>query len=411
MKKLGITIGLCLVMVSSFGQKKTVTEALRLAKDAAKPNFEEARTKIKSALQHPETKDDAKTWFTAGQIENYQFDKENTKLILGQQPDEPVMYNALYEVFPYFLKTYELDQLPDEKGKIKPKFTKDMKSITKANLPYYINGGAYYYEQSNYRRAYDFFDQYVNISDSRLMKDGVSANTTAAIDSNYIFANYYAAVAATTFDHQTAVNAIKRASKFDFKRNDLFQLLFETYKNEDDTVNMEKTLIDALTLFPNDEFFLIHLAVLYIEAEKNDKAINYILTAIKNDPSNNQYYDVAGYIYENGFNDNAKAEEYYKKAVELNGESADSNSNLGRIYFNQAVSQLNAALEIADVKKYNEEREKAKELFRKALPYYEKAYQINPEPMDYKIALRSIYYNLEIGDKLEEIIKALGDEE
>ena len=409
MKKLGFTIGLCLVMVTSFGQKKTVADALKFAKDTSKPNFEEARAKIKSALEHPETKDDARTWFTAGQIENYQFDKESTKQILGQQPNEAVMYNALYEVFPYFLKAYELDKLPDEKGKVKPKFTKDMKSIMKANMPYYMNGGIYFYDQSNYKRAYEFFDMYVNISDSRLMKEGEAP--TAAIDSNYLYANYYAAIAASTCDHETAVNAMKRASKIDFKRDEVFMYLFEAYKNEKDTVNMEQTLLEALAVYPNNEFFLISLTVLYIEAEKNDKALNYILTAIKNDPSNYQYYDVAGYIYENGFNDLAKAEENYIKSVELNGESADSNSNLGRIYFNQAVVQLNAALEIADVRKYNEERDKAKDLFRKAQPYYEKAYQINPEPMDFKIALRSIYYNLEIGDKLEEIIKALGDDE
>ena len=42
----------------------------------------------------------------------------------GQQPNEPVMYEALYGILPYFRKAYELDQLPNEKGKVKPKYTK-----------------------------------------------------------------------------------------------------------------------------------------------------------------------------------------------------------------------------------------------------------------------------------------------
>ena len=81
------------------------------------------------ALENPETKDDAKTWYVAGFIEDQQFNAERAKQILGQQPNEPVMYEALYGILPYFQKAYELDQLPNEKGKVKPKYTKDIKSI------------------------------------------------------------------------------------------------------------------------------------------------------------------------------------------------------------------------------------------------------------------------------------------
>ena len=40
----------------------------------------------------------------------------------------------------YFQKAYELDQLPNEKGKVKPKYTKDIKSILSANHVYLFNG-------------------------------------------------------------------------------------------------------------------------------------------------------------------------------------------------------------------------------------------------------------------------------
>ena len=125
------------------------------------PDFSEARTLIKGALENPETKDDAKTWYVAGFIEDQQFSNERTKQVLGQQPDEPVMYEALGSILPYFEKAYELDQLPNEKGKVKPKFTKDIKGILGANHVYYINGGAYYFDQKDYNKAYDFFEQYL----------------------------------------------------------------------------------------------------------------------------------------------------------------------------------------------------------------------------------------------------------
>jgi tetratricopeptide (TPR) repeat protein len=411
MKTLGITLGLCLLASVSFGQKKAVSDALKLAKDA-KPNFAEARTTIKKALENDETKNEAKTWYTAGQIEDLQFTVENTKQLMGAQPDEAAMYHALMNIYPYFVKACELDNRPDAKGKVKPKFAKDIKSTLRANLPYYINGGAYFFEQRDYKKSYEFFNQYIEIADSPLMKEGEKpTEPTETTDSTYIYATYYAAIAASQLDDRaTAIEAMKRACQIDYKRNDMMQYLAEEYKNAEDTVNLEKALEDGLAIFPKEPYFILNLVNIYINSNRNEKAIEYIITAIRNDPNNAQLYDVAGRVYESGLKNYDKAEEYFKKAIELDGENAESQSSLGRIYFNQGVNQLENANNIADVKKYNEEKEKAKDLFRKALPYFEKAFQLNKEASDNKMALRSIYYNLDMGDKFDEMDKIMNGE-
>jgi tetratricopeptide (TPR) repeat protein len=407
MKKLFFTIGLCLAVSVAFGQKKAVANALKLAKDA-KPNFGEARTLIKSALENAETKNDAKTWYTAGQIENAVIDAEITKQVLGKQPDEAVMFVALENLYPFFSRAYELDNLPDEKGKVKPKYTKDMKAILKADLPYYINGGAYFFEKGDYRKAHNFFNDYIEISDSRLMKEGEKVDLAAPVDSNYIFANYYAAVASSLLnDHPVAIAAMSRASKQDYKQNEVFQYLAEEYRIAGDTANFEATLGEALAIFPKEPFYILNLINIYIHTGRNEKALEYINTAIVNDPNNADLYDVAGRIYESSFNNVDKAEEYFKKAIEADGENAETQSNLGRIYFNKGVNQLDLANAIQDAKKYNEEKDKALDLFRKALPYFEKSFELNPNTMEIKIALRSIYYNLNMGDKLAEIEKLI----
>ena len=407
MKKLVFTLGLCLVAAISFGQKKAVNDALKMSKDS-KPNFTEARTLIKGALDHAETKEDPKTWFTAGQIEGTQFDQENTKLLLGQQPNDAVMYEALGAIYPYFLKAYELDKRPDAKGKVKPKYTKDMKSIMKANMPYYMNGAVYYHEQNEYKKALDFFNQIIEIHDGQMMSEDRKADDP--VDSVYIYANYYAAIAASlTKDQAATIAAMTRASKIDFRRNDMIQYLSEEYKNAQDTVNWEKTLVEGLALYPEEETFLFGLIQIYLNTNRNDKALEFITTALNNNPNNAQLHHVAGRIHEFGTVDLAKAEESYKKSIEIDGKNEEALSSMGRIFFNQAVSRLDEANNISDVKKYNEEKEKAKDLFRKALPYFEEAFKINPDANDSKIALRSIYYNLDMGDKFEEIEKLMND--
>ena len=359
MKKVLLTAALCMAFSASFAQKKAVSEAQSLAKGTT-PNFEEARSVIKGALENAETKDQAKTWYVAGFIEDQQFSTERTKQMLGNQPNEVVMYDALAKILPYFEKAYELDQQPNEKGKIKPKFTKDIKSILSANHVYYINGGAYYFDQKDYQKAYDFFQQYLEISDHPMFKD----TPTAARDSNFMTVQFYAAVAATQLkDSQKAIAALERAKNTDYRQNDVYQYLCYEYEQAKDTVNLERTLKEGMEKFPDEKYYMLSLINNYIYSNRNEQAIEYLNSAIQKEPNNAQLYDVMGRVYETGVKDYAKAEEYFKKAVELDGENPDILANLGRVYYNQGVNKLGEANSITDSQKYQEESAKAKALF------------------------------------------------
>ena len=400
MKRLLLTVALCVAASSaSFAQKKAVKEAQGIAK-GDKADFTEARALIKGALENPETKDDAQAWYVAGFIEDQQFSAERTKQILGQQPNEPVMYEALGAILPYFKKAYELDQLPNEKGKIKPKYSKDIKSILGADHVYFFNGGAYYFDQKDYKKAYDFFNQYLEISELPMFE----GTQTAEKDSTFMTVQFYAAVAATQLqDSPIAIKALERAKSSDFRLNDVYQYLSYEYKQAGDSVNYVKALEEGYAKFPNEEFFLMSLIDAYIQSSQNEKAISYLNTAIAQKPSDSQLYHALGIVYETGIKDYAKAEETFKKALEVNPESVESMSALGRIYYNQAVNKQGEANMINDSKKYQEELTIAKDLFKQALPYFQKAHEMKPSESEYMVALRGIYYNLNMGPELEAI--------
>ncbi|WP_099465678.1 MULTISPECIES: tetratricopeptide repeat protein [Parabacteroides] len=399
MKRVLLTVALCVAASASFAQKKAVNEAQSIAK-GDKPDFTEARTLIKGALENPESKDDPKTWYVAGFIEDQQFSNERTKQVLGQQPNEPVMYEALGNVLPYFKKAYELDQLPNEKGKVKPKFTKDIKGILGANHLYYINGGAYYFDQKDYPKAYDFFQQYLEISDLPMFK----GEQVAEKDSNYMTVQFYAAVAATQLgDSQKAIAALERAKNTDYRANDVYQYLCYEYEQAKDTVNLEKILEEGRIKFPDEKYYLMSLINNYIYSDRNEKAIEYLNTAIAKDPNNPELYNVMGRVYETGLKDYDNAEKFFRKALEFNPDYTDALSNLGRIFYNQGVNKQGEANMINDSKQYQEELAKAKDLFKKALPYYEKAHQLKPEDKEYMTALRGIYYNLNMGKEFDAI--------
>ena len=402
MKRVLLTVALCVAASASFAQKKVVNEAQSIAK-GSNADFGEARTLIKGALENPETKDDAKTWYVAGFIEDQQFNAERAKQILGQQPNEPDMYEALYGILPYFQKAYELDQLPNEKGKVKPKYTKDIKSILSANHVYLFNGGAYYFDKQEYKKAYDFFNQYVEISELPMF----AGTQTAEKDSTFMTVQFYAAAAASLAkDSRLAIAALERAKNTPYRQYDVYQYLCYEYgeaRTAQDSVMLEKTFEEGMQVFPDSAFFLNNLINTYIYSNRNEKALEMLNVAIQKNPNDANLYNVMGRVYETGLKDYANAEKNFQIALEKDPNLTDALSNIGRIYYNQGVNKLSEANMINDSKKYQEELGMAKDLFKKALPYYKKAHEAEPEKMDNMIALRGIYYNLNMGPELEAI--------
>ncbi len=403
MKKLSLTLTLCLVAGLSFGQKKAVSEAKNEIK-GDKPNITEARNLIKGALENPETKDLAETWFVAGNIENKQFDIERTKQLLNQAPNDKVMYEALGAILPYYKKADELDQLPNEKGKVKPKHRKDIKAIVLANRPYYINGGAYYFEENDYQKAYDFFSDYLNIPNLPMFQGEKFEE-----DSTYIQIKYYAAISASQMkDSEKAIAAYEDLKKYDYKSNEVYQFLCYEYEQAKDTVNLIKTLKEGVEKFPDEPYYLLTLINQYIYTNQNDEAIDYLNEAIARKPNEAQLHDVLGRIYENK-KEYPKATECFEKALSLDPNYTDAIGNLGRIYFNEAVEAQSAANMITDNSEYKKAKDKARDLFKKAQPYFEKAHQLKPDNRDYMIALRGIYYSLDMGDEFDAIEAKLAE--
>ncbi|MDR0231700.1 MAG: hypothetical protein LBI82_06220 [Dysgonamonadaceae bacterium] len=401
MKKLSLTIVLCLTVALSFGQKKAVADVKREIGNA-KPNIEDARNLIKGAMQDPETMDNAETWFVAGKVEDKQFSMEQQKELLGQTPDELVMYSALQRIKPFFLVADSLDQLPDAKGKVKPKFRKDMKSILLANRLHYLNAGGFFYNKGDYENAFDMFNQFFSMPKMNMFEgENIAVNDTA-----YAQFRYYAGLALAQFSTDTT----KIISYFESIKNnngyneeDVLKFLSSLYEQTNNTVGMVNTLREGVERFPNDSFFMLSLINHYIYSDQGDAAIKMITKAIELSPNNAELYNVLGIVFENSKKDNDAAKANYEKALSIDPNYVEAIGNLGRIFYNRAVEAQVAANEISDNKKYEAARAQAMDMFREALPFFERAHQLRPEDRDYMIALSRIYYVLNMGDKYDEI--------
>src|SRR5665647_914548 len=127
MKKLILSLFLVISFTFSYAQKSNVSKAKNKALMES-PDFAGAREAIKLAIQDSTTKNDANTYYIAGLIGYKENDALYQKALLNQPFDKDVKGQAILESYDYLLKSAKLDSLPNEKGKIKPRFTKDIKA-------------------------------------------------------------------------------------------------------------------------------------------------------------------------------------------------------------------------------------------------------------------------------------------
>lgn len=121
------------------------------------------------------------------------------------------------------------------------------------------------------------------------------------------------------------------------------------------------------------------------------------------------YKTYAALVLENGNTEKAKS--VYAKARKLFPNDEDLKSDELKLYFNlgynalandkDIVDEINSNLD--DKEKYDELMQKRKEMYKGALPFFEKAYGIMPSDGDTKKMLVLCYETLEMKDKAEAV--------
>ncbi len=415
MKKTALTVVLLLSVICAFGQKSAVKQALREANKFENPNFQEARNLISAALENPETMNNANTWYTAGTIETKIYDTDLAKKQLGQPlSDEGAMYEALVKSYDYYLKAVSLDSLPNEKGKIKPVYTKKVKKTLVQNINGYLNAAAHYYNSGNFQGAYDAWGIFLEIPQLPFMQ----GESGLPHDSIYAEIRFNRAVAAiNTGDTNLKLEALNAAKEDKGETQmTIYNTLITEYEMLRDTVNLENILEEAEATFKNtlveaidnqgnpikdengnvvmrkENNYTLKLVNIYIFKGEYNKAIEKLDNVLAEDPENAEFWNVKGNLYEQTNTDQAIA--CFEKAVQINPDYADAIGNIGRIYFNQAVQKNNDVSTLSNAEYLKVRESEILPLFRKALPYYEKAYKLDSTNGDYRYALRSIFYNL-----------------
>lgn len=165
MKKISL-IGLSLFVAFAAVAQTTVVKDVERALKASKPDYAKALVDIKPALTNPETAETMMPWYLAGKAGMGLFEQFYTQEALGQAlttDQKNKAGTAFVDGCNSFIKAIHLDSLPDAKGKIKPKKSKEMQKAMFNNYNNIYTAAVFLMQASNYEGAYDAWELYVTL--------------------------------------------------------------------------------------------------------------------------------------------------------------------------------------------------------------------------------------------------------
>lgn len=412
MKKVLLMMAVVLISSCGYAQKKMVSSAKNKAMNTESPDFEGARADIKQALENEETKDQANTWYVAGLIGYKENEYAMVQQQLGKVKDDDKVGQAVVESYKYWLRADEIAMTPvlDKKGR-EVVDQKTRKQIADKMAEYYrtqelVKYGIYLNDKRDYSAAYDVFMLHLAIPDLPMMQNEKYQKEMPR-DTVYLQYKYYAGIFATQSErHQEAIAIYESMKDGDYEPITINQFLYQEYLALKDTVNFVRVLQEAVGKYPQEPWFLQNLINFYIFSGQEQMAINYLNEAIEREPNVAQYHHIKGNLDENAKNYEAALADF-DAALAINPNLADAYAGKGRVYYNQAVKMDEDAAYISDGKAYKAALAARDEMYRKALPFFEKAHEVDAKNRDYMVVLKGLYYRFGMMDKNAAIIEEM----
>ncbi len=240
MKKLSV-LGVCLFAgLTAVAQNSLVKEVEREMKSSV-DKYPEKLDKLKPAFTNEETAGHAYVWFVAGKGGMDFYDNQEVMKKMGKQVDDKVIGNALMNSFDYLLKALPLDSIPNEKGKIKPKYSKDAINLIKNHHKDLNVAAVNLWQVADYPDAYKAWEMYMAIPSNPVLGENAPAALPDSSASDIYYNMGLAAWQANQFDD--ALNAFDNAIAKGYTKKNIYDYAIAVaYNNNHDAAKMASSL-------------------------------------------------------------------------------------------------------------------------------------------------------------------------
>ncbi len=397
MKKYSVAAAMIALSMGSFAQKanlKATDNALYEPVDLA-----EARKNIEPAMSHPETSTLAKTFNLAGKTYFLSY-KE-----LANGSNKAEIKDYLIKSTDAYFKAWILDQAPNEKGKVKPAYEKEIKNKLTQLQEFLIGEGNNCYTSQDYKGAVALWTKYMEIPNSPAM----AGTPKDSIYNDIYFFAINAAMLDEDLKKKEAITMMEDFKNVNHKdASKMYDWLYQSYIEQGDTVKAVNTLKDGIAKDPNNKYLFGSLINYYISSKKVDDAIKYLDEAIAKNPKDVQYQIVKGNALMQA-KDYDKAISAFNAAIAIDANNFEAYSGIGTVYVAKGQDLYNEAgkIPVKQKAKYDAAVKTAKAEFQKAVEPLEKAHSIDAKNFSNLQMLRSVYMQLNDGAKADAIQKEI----
>lgn len=427
-KRLFLSVTLMLAVAVAFGQtlsKDQLKEMRRqkkalmgLISDAEKAILDNPAGAI-NALQ-PAVNGDQKAlvanepylWYVLANAKLGVLNQELLKRQEGQTCDEKKMYSYCHDIFCHLALCDSLDNAPDAKGKVKPQYSEQIKKILYENRNNLFNGGAFFYNEEDFKSAYKQFDMFLVSADMPRLAEFELNSHPQMIETTRLAAFYSVLAASQYEDYKAALKHIDLAVQDSANQVNAYQLKAQAQSQLGDTIAWLSTLKECSEKFPSNPYFYQNLIQYYNSNNKTDELIAFADEMIAKDSSNPFFFYVKGVISADK-KDWDDAIVHYKKALEADPNYDSAILNLSICYLQKAQEYRNneTSTKVTDKAKIAKDKEILNGYYRQALPLCEKMRELFPdEHAKWVYGLAQCYSYLGMEKEFKDIEKYLPED-
>ena len=352
-------------------------------------DYAKAITLLEEIVQNPKTTKHAEAYRKLGETHARLFNEQLMLAAQGMPFDTASFCSHLDAAVNAMTECNKYDTMPDKKGHVKPKFQSENNLNLLQMLDYYNFAGMFMYQNKDNARSLEYFEKYY----------------------------MQAAFNCTLFSYQqkdwdAVLRNADEALKGDENLKDLYIMKYTANLEKGDTLAYVETLKDAIARTSNPSF-MGDLITFYMRKQDREGAIAMANDLIQKAPESKTSYYIKGCLEMNMTPyDYEEARNCFDKALKIDPEYLEANTNMGICYVNDITDRLNAnefhiptgTDDASNKARRKIMQEKVYPWYNKALPFFEKSRELAPDrPELWAQGLYNCYYSLIMDEKAQEI--------
>ena len=269
--------------------------------------------------------------------------------------------------------------------------------LSPRDTSYLDNAALVYYFAKDYDKSISLYEKLMDLNYTGITTIFVATNKETGEDITFSDAK------SMNLQVKLGLAQNPREEKKDSRREAIFKNLAQNYSDKGNNEKALEIIAKGRQEFPASYSLLIDEANIYYKMGDNAKFKQRLEEAIQINPTEPTLYYNVGVMNMDQQNID-EAIRNFKKAIELKPDYSDAYNNIGAAIIDKTkpiIEEMNKSL--TDFKKYDKLQAQQFEIYKEALPYYEKAYFYNKTNISTMQTLMGLYENLDMQDKLKEV--------